>query len=247
MTAGTTQTITSICLIIGTFFLAIEAVGRDRALKIESAMKRFATSTERVFASVLVFLATPWKKIEANEKPDQPDAEETDVKKHDLLNMPRWVGSAFLTMAFLSLLIFHFAVTQFGEKPVTIVVISSWFGMIVTSLVVSFCIKTFQETLKGQSSLINKIKLLVLSATIAATGLLFGVATIITFLSCFPAAFIFIIYVGIYLVATILRRIIDFRLKYNLGNVFILFGLLLSIIGIFLQHLISVGVFPTVQ
>ena len=245
MTLETIQTVTSICLITGTFLLAIEAVGRERAFRIESAIKKIALGAERIFSNVLVSLTAPWKKVEEPQMLEQPDTNSNDMqcRSWPFGRLPRWGGPAFLTLAFLSLLIFRLAVSRFGEELVTIVCVSSWFGMMLTSTIVTYSIQAFQRTLKDHTSVINKIKLLVLSSTIAVSGLLFLATTLITFLSCFPAALIFLIYVFIYLLATCLRRIIDFRVRYNLGNILVLFGLVLSVAGIIFQHLISTGIF----
>jgi hypothetical protein len=245
MTQSTAQTLTSICLVVGTFMLAIEAVGRERAQKIETLIQKTALGAEQVFAGVIVWLAAPWKKLEEIPLSALPDSEKAAEKRPFLLHekQPRWIGPAFLTISVLSLIIFNLATNRFGEQLVTIVCISSWLGMILSSVILVFSINTFQTSTKLPSTFLNKCKLLVLSATIVVTGLLFGVTALITFLSSWPAALIFVVYVGIYVLATILRRIIDFRIRYNLGNILMIFGLALSIGGIIVQHLISVGVF----
>ncbi|MFZ2405381.1 MAG: hypothetical protein WAW41_09620 [Methylobacter sp.] len=244
MTINEAQMITTISLIIGTFLLAIEVVGKERVLKIESAIHNVSIGAEKVFASVIVALVAPWKEIDAFQALEQPDNNKHDRRNPvELFNRSRWVGPAFLTLAFISLIIFRFTVDRYGEELVTIVCISSWLGMILTSVILSSLIGAFQCALKEQHSLANKLKILILSATIAVTGILLGVTTIVTFLSCWPAVIIFLSYVGIYFIATSLRHIIDFRVRHNLGNIFILFGFVLSASGIILQHFISTGAF----
>jgi hypothetical protein len=64
MTQDTAQLLTTICLIIGTFLLAIEAAGRERALRLEKTIQKFAHHAEKLFAGVIIMLTAPWKSIE---------------------------------------------------------------------------------------------------------------------------------------------------------------------------------------
>ena len=243
MTQETAQLVTTICFITGTFLLAIEAVGRDRAVRVEQTIQNIAQHAERLFSGVIVMFAAPWRSVE--DVVPELRANKSRARRLSPLyhRIPRWFGPAFLFLAFVSAGVFALASRRYGEGLVTVVCISSWFGMTVAGVVMIWSLETFQQILKNADSLAKKLKLLILSALIATAGIAFGITALITLLSCWPAAVIFLIYVLIYLLATALRRLIDFRVRFGLGNIFILLGLILAISGIVLQHLISIGRF----
>ncbi len=236
------QALTTACLIVGTSLLGIEALGRKRALRIESAIRKGALGAERAFGAIVALMIAPWKKHEEITALAQADHVTRGSRGSRFLHegLPRWVYPAFLTLSFLSLFLFRYVANRFGEALVTVLCLSSWLGMILTSVSTVLLISAFQKTLRGTITRSAKAKLILLSATIEISGIQFAVTALVTFLSCLPAGIIFLGYVAIYLASTGVRRIIDLRQRYKLGNILVLLGFVLSTTGIILQHLISV-------
>lgn len=245
MSLDTAQILTTILLITGTSLISIEALGRERALQIESALRKGAHRTERLFASVITMVAAPWKKQEEINNSMRKDNDKNNPTKSNFLieRLPGWAYPAFLTISFFSLFLFNYAKNKYGEFLVTIICFSSWFGACITAIIIIYLIAIFKKALEHEITFFTKVKLLALSASIGISLLLFIITILITFLSCWPAVIIFTCYIVIYLISTTIRRIMDFRERFNLGNIFIFFGLLLSISGIILQHLISANIF----
>lgn len=243
MSQSTAQALATTCLIAGTFLLAIEAIGRDRVKRLESSIHSFTAAAERLLGEAIALMALPWRDIEELSESKWGTSEATSESPTVLFFEQRWIGPAFLTQTAVSWFVFDVSSQHFGERVVAVVSISSWIGMAVAALILRLCLEGFRRQLKRDPTVGTKLSLLAHTVAIGIVGLIFGATTLVTFLSCWPGGAIFVLYIGFYLVVTSLRRLIDFRIRHQLGNIFVLGGLALSALGIVLQHLVSTGVF----
>lgn len=215
----------SIILIIGTFLLASEAIGRDRITKWEIYLRKFSASTQNILGNVLIEML-PQKKRKGQPKlrDDFPIGWIVDRVFH-----------LFLLISVISWLFVFFVYSLFGEVKTFIGILACW-TLCATDPIYQK-VNTYLLSLWARPRQIDTVIKL---ALISILWFLFNVSRTIgfvgTLLTSFPASLIYLIYFVFFLICRIISNVIKWKESHNMGNVFLIFGLFITLLGIVLQH-----------
>lgn len=217
--------ISTLVLVIGTFFLASEAIGQGRITILEGYLKKVTTLGKNAFGEVIVEIL-PLKKQEEKSK--------NTVNPIDWIL--DWIFNGFLLISILSWFVFFYLINKYGEIQTLYAIISCWISFIVFELLSNRTKTYFLSLWSKQKRFWVVIKLIPISIFYLAFIVIKAVTFLGTLLTSFPASLIFLVYIVIFLMCWLINNFIRWKEKHNLGNIFVILGLAITILGIFLQH-----------
>jgi hypothetical protein len=221
------ETLSFVILLVGTLLICAEALGEERAKRLENAMKKLAISGRTIFGQVIQMTIFSWRRTSRSKY-------EAHLENF-IAPFGYYWPPIFLLISIASFLFVRWMVSSYGVSFVLGLAIGSYLSLILSTFLLAIAVEGLREVLKAKTwshiLLIVPYALLIFVLGALAISSFFG-----TLAFSFPAAIIFGIYILLYFLSISLCWMITWKERLKLGSIFLILGAILTLTGIILGY-----------